>query len=243
MTQKIAYGQCWTCPEWFWYGVLTVPSVPVDRMGRAIDDDGGTQVYRLAPICPKCVGEVNRVRAENDLALFPADSAKVPDGHLGPLDLPGVTVRTDWFVPTNGLPIPAHTVECFDPECPGCLMDALHEALDEAFQTAPDTDNEDTPYENHTLCPVAGLPPAVQAIPVRNAPESAGEPCPTCGAEFGTPHKVRCGCPAGFSDRCSYWVSSGPCKCAVLAGVVFSDEPPRCLCGRSNPHVVTEACE
>lgn len=229
MTQKIAYGQCWTCPEWFWYGVLTVPSVPVDRAGRAVHDDGGTQVYRLAPICPKCVGSINRERAAKHLALIVADTAQVPTGHLGPLDLPDVTVqRPEWFVPTNGLPIPAHLVDCFDPDCRGCfaqvVSNAQDDAQDDAFLSQPLSDDEDTKYERTVLNPVAGLPAAIAAVPVRCLPTSA-EPLllPHTLTSSGA-HAAYCACRPGDP------------RYAADAGLF------RCLCGRSNPHAVTEAC-
>lgn len=235
MTQKIAYGQCWTCPEWFWYGVLTVPSVAVDQAGRAVEDDGGTVVYRLAPICPRCVGEINRERADNQLPLFPADTAQIPAGHLGPLDLPGIAVsRPEWFVPTNGLPMPAHVIDCFDPSCPGCFSGAIRDAITEAVDgviadRSPYVDDEDTLYES-SLCPMAGLPASVQAVPVRTAPESAVTldqagaviERTTAGLDHvlvGGGHAAYCWCRPGEAPRV-----------------------PRCACGRSNPHVTTEVC-
>lgn len=158
---KIAYGQCWSCPAWFWYGVLTVPSIPVDRHGRAIDDDGGTHVYRLAPICPECVIKVNKDRAANGLPFIDADTAKLPNEHLGAADVATVTMPAAplWFVPTNGLPY--HLQE------------------------------EDYPVpvplpSNIRLNPVAGLPDVIARIPVRTAPAPlTGKKCEISGCPGG----------------------------------------------------------
>lgn len=161
MTQKVAYGQCWICPAWFWYGVLSVPSIPVDKVGRAIDDDGGTHVYRLAPICPECVIKVNADRAANGLPLIDADTAKVPREHLGAADVATVTMPAAplWFVPTNGLPY--HLPE-EDYPVPVSLPSPTRARL----------------------CPVAGLPDVIARIPVRTAPLS-GKKCEISGCPGG----------------------------------------------------------
>lgn len=100
--KKLAWGECWTCTSWFWYGVLTVPSVPVDRAGRPVEETG-TTVYRLAPICPECLGRVNAARAAEGLALLDADPLTPAEQAIGPVD-PAAFVQALWFVPTNGLP-------------------------------------------------------------------------------------------------------------------------------------------
>lgn len=271
MTRKVAYGQCWICPEWFWYGVLTVPSIPVDRAGNAVDDDGGTIVYRLAPVCPECVGKVNAERAANDLPLIDADTTPVPDGHLGPADVADVVMpwltSAPWFVPTNGLPYqlpeedypvpsPLAAQIHVDPRCaesrlhvPGCLC------RDSEAPWGPRAGAPVAP-DRPRLNPVAGLPEVIARIPVRNGPvherTTAGlehvlldngthasycwcrpdQSCRTCGAAYGTPHDVTCGCPAGFSSECSRWRSHGPCQCSGVpdAADLVIEEPQSFKC-------------
>jgi len=69
-----AYGPCWVCTRGFWYGVDTVPSVPIDLAGRPVEElPERRQVRAQAPLCPECVGIVNRERAANGAPLIPAD--------------------------------------------------------------------------------------------------------------------------------------------------------------------------
>lgn len=67
---KKAYGTCWVCTRQFWHGVDTVPSVPVDKLGRAVPED---DAHGRAPICPKCVGDINLERGSMGLPLLVAD--------------------------------------------------------------------------------------------------------------------------------------------------------------------------
>lgn len=67
-----AYGPCWSCRRSFWYGVATVPALPVDRADRPVDP-ATTRPWRTAPICGRCVDEVNVERVRNGLTPMPYD--------------------------------------------------------------------------------------------------------------------------------------------------------------------------
>lgn len=74
-----AFAPCWSCGRAFWYGVATVPTVPVDRAGQPTSDTGEQAgAYRTAPICPACVDEVNVERVRAGLPPIPYDPHSTP---------------------------------------------------------------------------------------------------------------------------------------------------------------------
>lgn len=70
-----AFGPCWSCRTAFWYGVATVPSVPVDRAGKPVDE---AKAYRTAPICGTCADAVNVERVRNGLVPLVHDVVSEP---------------------------------------------------------------------------------------------------------------------------------------------------------------------
>lgn len=68
--EVIALGTCYTCGNPFSFNVDTVPSVHVDKVTRAVLEEGSdTHNSIKLPVCPACVKVINAKREAKGLPI------------------------------------------------------------------------------------------------------------------------------------------------------------------------------
>jgi hypothetical protein len=67
----MAFGPCFGCEKPFWFDPDTVPSVLVDRTGRAPDMGGDPLTAVRKPICVPCRRHANPIRVAAGLEPWP----------------------------------------------------------------------------------------------------------------------------------------------------------------------------